>query len=212
MLSLVKTLETTKAYIAAFNNRDMAKLESMLDASDITFVRQTQPTIVGVEPIMRRTQKTFERLDRQGHQLHMIRGIIDFKGMKAYPCMIGIMDGARFSVVILDCKNNGLITSISILLSNDMVEKARPTEPLAQKEIEELHASKSVITEEELIERKNGLKEKAILLMKRFEEEGQTQELLGKWERMKEAEHKLKVLEEDLKLAKMFKSDNLEEV
>jgi len=198
-MNRVKTLEVTKSYVEAFNRRDMNGLESLFD-KEIVFARQSQPTIVGAEPIIRRTLKTMDRLDRQGHQLHMINGIIDFKGTNAHPCMIGIMDGEKSSVVVLDCKNNGLITSISILLTMDMVEKARPTEPLAAQEIAELHSMKPEFSQEELDERREGLREKAKKLKQRFEEEGPTQLLLGKLERLQEAQKKLKIIEEDLKL------------
>ncbi|MDV7338407.1 hypothetical protein RYZ26_02280 [Terasakiella sp. A23] len=212
MKSRVKTLEVTKSYIDAFNRRDLKTIEEMLCPDDVCFVRQSQPTIVGVNQIMHRCIGTFERLDRQGHQLHMINAIIDFKNTKAHPCMLGIMDGERFSVAILDVKVNGKISNISILMTKDTLNSARPTEPLAQEEIAELHAMKPQLSEEELQERRKGLEVKAMKLKKRFEEEGPTQELLGKLERLQDAQHKQKQLEEDLRLAKMMKADNLEEV
>jgi len=104
MKNRIKTIEVTKNYIDAFNRRDMQSIEQMLDPDELAFARQGQPTIIGRDAVMRRVMKTFERLDRQGHQLHLISAIIDFKGMMAHPCMLGIMDGERFSVVVLDCK------------------------------------------------------------------------------------------------------------
>ncbi|WP_028880162.1 nuclear transport factor 2 family protein [Terasakiella pusilla] len=209
MLSRVKTLAVTKEYIDAFNRRDLRAIENLLAPTDVSFVRQSQPTIVGVSQIIRRTQKTFDRLDRQGHQLHMISGIIDFKNIMAHPCMIGILDGERASVVILDVKNNSKISNISIVMTKDMLAKARPTEPMAQEKIETLHRMKPVISDAELRERREGLQDKAKKLKERFEKEGPTQALLGKLERLKEAQRKLKKLEEDLKLAKSVKGDNL---
>jgi len=209
MLNRVKTLEVTKSYIVAFNNRDMAALEAMLCPDDICFVRQTQPTIVGVQPIMHRLENTFARLERQGHQLHMINAIIDVKDTKAHPCMLGILDGERFSVGILDVKANGKISNISILMTKDMLDKARPTEPLHHEEIVEMHNQKKEITEEELAERRKGLEVKAKRLMAQLEEEGPSQALLGKLDRLQEAQRKQKRMEEDLALAKMMKNDTL---
>ncbi|NVK19572.1 MAG: hypothetical protein HWE30_12810 [Methylocystaceae bacterium] len=209
MLNRVKTLDVTKAYIVAFNKRDMSAIEAMLSSEDVCFVRQSQPTIVGVRPIMHRLENTFARLERQGHQLHMVNAIIDFKDTKAHPCMLGILDGERFSVGILDVKANGKISNISIVMTKDMLKKARPTEPLHHEKIMELHQQNAEITDEELAERRKGLAEKARKLKKRFEEEGPTQALLGKLERLKEAQRKQKQLEEDLALAKIAKSDTL---
>jgi hypothetical protein len=123
--------------------------------------------------------------------------------------MIGILDGERASVVILDVKNNSKISNISIVMTKDMLAKARPTEPMAQEKIETLHRMKPVISDAELRERREGLQDKAKKLKERFEKEGPTQALLGKLERLKEAQRKLKKLEEDLKLAKSVKGDNL---
>jgi hypothetical protein len=80
---------------------------------------------------------------------------------------------------------------------------------MAQEKIETLHRMKPVISDAELRERREGLQDKAKKLKERFEKEGPTQALLGKLERLKEAQRKLKKLEEDLKLAKSVKGDNL---
>ncbi len=216
MKNRTKTVEVTKEYAEAFNNRDLDKISGMFDADEIVFVRQSQPTIIGKDPIIRRTQNLFQRLDKQGHQLHLITAIIDFKGIKALPCMLGILDGERFSVIILDVKITGKITTISILLTNDVLQKARPTEPLAPERIAKMQEENKNITQEELNERRCILAGKAQKLKARFQDEGPTEELMLKLDLLEKAKEKLAKLEaefdEQHKLANSDQSDNLEEI
>ena len=136
MKNRLQTVEVTKAYCKAFNNRDYLSLAEMLDGDDVVFSRQGQPTLVGRGPILRRTKKTFKRLKKQNHTLQMVTAIIDIKGTKARPCLLGVLDGERFSVVIFSCKGNGLITSMAILLGPNVLAAARPLEPIPQLEEE----------------------------------------------------------------------------
>jgi len=170
----------------------------MLDEDDVCFVRQAEPTILGRLAIMNRTRKSLAKLDRQGHQLHMINAIIDVKGIKAHPCMLGIMDGQRHSVVILNCHNSGKISSVSILVTNDILNQARPLEPTAPAEIAELHSMKPKLTHEELVERRQVLTAKAEHLQTRLQAEGPTNELMGKLDRLEEAQKKLRQDEYDI--------------
>jgi len=198
MINRLKTIETTKQYIDAFNRRDLGTIENLLDENDVCFVRQAEPTLVGRDAIMHRTRKSLSKLDRQGHQLHMINAIVDVKGVNAHPCMLGILDGARHSVVVLSCHPNGKISAVSILVTNDFVSKARPLEPTAPQEIAELHEMRPKLTEEELAERRKILTEKATRLHQRIQDEGPSQELMGKLDRLQEAQHQLRQDELDI--------------
>lgn len=193
-MNLLKTLEITKAYAQAFNDRNLGAVEAMLDGDKTVFVRQTQSTIIGAKAIMNRTKRTLKRLKHFGQQLHMISGIVDIQGTNAHPCLIGILDGERFSVVVLSCKANGLISSISILLTPDMVAKARPTEPIEQEKIvsdQKVQAVKG-LSQAALVERKKGLRQKARKLKLRLEKEGRTPELVEKIARFKRMQAKFK--------------------
>ncbi|WP_419796714.1 MAG: hypothetical protein ACNI26_09950 [Terasakiella sp.] len=198
MKNRLKTIEITKKYIEAFNRRDLKTIEEMLDERDVCFVRQAEPTILGREAILNRTRKSLDKLDRQGHQLHMINAIIDVKDISAHPCMLGIMDGDRHSVVVLSCHNNAHIASISILVTKEFLKKARPLEPAAPREIAELHSMKPKLTHEELVQRREILTEKAIHLQERLKTEGPTNELMGKFDRLQDAQKKLKQDEYDI--------------
>ncbi|WP_417830788.1 hypothetical protein [Terasakiella sp.] len=198
MKNRLKTIEITKKYIEAFNRRDLKTIEEMLDERDVCFVRQAEPTILGRAAILNRTRKSLDKLDRQGHQLHMINAIIDVKDVAAHPCMLGIMDGERHSVVVLGCHINGHIASISILVTKDFLQKARPLEPAAPSEIAELHSMKPKLSQEELTQRREILTEKAIYLQERLQKEGPTNELMGKLDRLQDAQKKLKQDEYDI--------------
>jgi len=200
-MNRVKTVEVTKAYAAAFNQQNLLALEQFLDGEKTIFVRQTQPTIIGAKAILHRTKKTLKRLKRHGQNLTLVTGIVDIQGVKAHPCLIGILDGERFSVVVLTCKANGVIESISIVLSPDMVGSARPTEAIEQEKIVSAQKNKasSAFTKAALMERKKGLRAKARKLKLRLAKEGRTEELKDKIARFKQAQAKFK---EDLTLYK----------
>jgi len=198
MKNRLKTIETTKQYIDAFNRRDLATIENLLDGNDVCFVRQAEPTIVGRDAIMHRTRKSLSKLDRQGHQLHMINAIVNVKGVNAHPCMLGIMDGERHSVVVLSCHPSGKISAVSILVTHDFTSKARPLEPTAPQEIAELHQMRPKLSEDELAERRKILTEKATRLHQRVQEEGPSQELMGKLDRLQEAQYQLRQDELDI--------------
>lgn len=193
-MNRIKTIEVTKAYAKAFNDRTLTELESLLDGDKTVFVRQTQPTIIGAKAIINRTKRTLKRLNNFGQQLHMITGIVDIQGVNAHPCLIGLLDGEPFSVVVLSCKANGLITSISILLTPDMVAKARPTEAVEQEKVIQQQKVKAVkdLSKEALVERKKGLRQKARKLKLRLAKEGRTPELVDKIARFKRIQAKFK--------------------
>ncbi|MDV7341015.1 hypothetical protein RYZ26_15520 [Terasakiella sp. A23] len=188
MANLVKAVETTKEYVKRFNARDLMGLAGMLDAQEVVFARQTQPTIIGKQQIMNRTHKMFKRLSSQGQSLTMIDAIIDLPDAKAYPCMIGVLDGERFSVCILDVKGNGQIASITILLSADSVGSARPTDKEGyEKALKQVKKA----DHKELEERAKGLRKKAKKLKRRMEKEGNTPELINKMLRLQQARENL---------------------
>lgn len=128
MQNRVKTIEVTKAYAKAFNAHDMVMIGDMLDAEKIIFSRQTQSAIVGQQNVLRRIRNLFYRIDKQHHTLKMINAIADLGKVMAQPCLIGLLNGERAALCVLDCKINGKITSISILTGRSVVESARATE------------------------------------------------------------------------------------
>lgn len=207
MQNRLKTIEVTKKYCDAFNRQDLDQIKSMLDGPNAIFSRQGQPTIVGAELISNRTRKLFERLQRQGHHLHMVNAIIDIKESKARPCLLGMMDGERFSVVIISCKPNGLITSIAILLNEHVLKDVRPIEPLKAKEVKSAEAmkpeevapievpAKPLPSREELEERKKGLIDKAQKLELRLSQEGPTPIIMEKLKRLEKYKRALKQME-----------------
>lgn len=191
----LKHIETTKAYAKAFNDCDIPELRELITENEAVFSRQGQPTIIGRENILRRTRKLFKRLERMGQKLHMVNAIIDIKDDKARPCLIGVLDGERFSVVVLDCKPNGLVKTIAIILSQSMVQSARPTEPLTcdEKSREETLNSLNP-TFQELEERRKGLRVKEHKLKQRIAKEGNTPMLAGKMMRLENEKEKLQYL------------------
>jgi hypothetical protein len=124
----IKTIEVTKAYAKAFNAQDMVLLASMLDPAEVIFSRQTQNAILGKENVLRRMRNLFYRIEKQNKTLRMITAITDLGESMARPCLIGLIDGERVALCVLTCKISGLINSISILTSKDVVAKARATE------------------------------------------------------------------------------------
>lgn len=197
MQNRLKTIETTKKYIEVFNKRDLVSIAALMDENCV-FSRQTQPTIVGRRQIMSRNQKLFKRLERQGHRLRLISGIIDLPDAAAWPCIIGFLDGERFSVIILSVKPNGLINSIAVLLTPESVAKARPTEKIVEEE-EKKKENVLNLTTEEVEERARGLRLKERKIKRRIEKEGRTPELIGKMMRLERAKEKLDYIRQRLK-------------
>jgi DNA-directed RNA polymerase alpha subunit len=128
MLNRVKTIEVTKAYAKAFNERDLVAIGALLDDDNIVFTRQTQGTIAGKEAVMRRIRNLFWRLDKQDHLLFMANGIVDVGKTKMRPCLVGVLNGVRSAVCLISCKANGQITTIAILTQGEVLEAARLTE------------------------------------------------------------------------------------
>lgn len=189
MSNRVKAIEVTKEYVKLFNARNLMGLAAMLDPKEVIFTRQTQPSVLGKQAIMNRTHKLFKRLDMQGQKLTMVNAIIDLPDSPTYPCMIGVLDGQKFSVCFLSVKPNGMITNIAILVNPDSVAKARATQPA------ELDAALKIVKEpdrKELEERAKGLRKKEIKLKRRIQKEGNTPELVVKMLRLETAKKKLK--------------------
>ncbi|WP_419798752.1 MAG: hypothetical protein ACNI26_03495 [Terasakiella sp.] len=128
MQNRVVTLETTKAYGEAFNNRDLAAIADLLDDQNVIFSRQEQSTIIGKENVLRRIKTLFQRTDERNRKLELISAIIDLGNSKARPCLLCLMNGIPVAVCVISCKINGKINAIAILLNGAVVSTARPTE------------------------------------------------------------------------------------
>lgn len=190
MANMVKTIEVTKEYVKYFNARDLAGLSELLDDNDVIFTRQSQPTIIGKKVILHRTHRLFKRLEEHAQTLTMVNAIIDLPEKNAYPCMIGVLDGERFAVCLLDLKANGKVKNITILLNPDSVQKARPTEKAL---MEKAMAVKEQPDRKALELRAKGLRKKETKLKRRILKEGHTHELALKMARLQAAKKRLEV-------------------
>lgn len=190
MVNRAKLIKVTKEYVQHFNARDLREMASLLDTNEVIFTRQSQPTIIGKNTIMNRTYRLFKRLRLHGQSLQMVNAIIDLPEMAASPCMIGVLDGEKFSVCFLHINANGMIDNITILLNKESVDIARTTEPDVLKEalIYEKQPARR-----ELEKRAKGLRKKKIKLEHRIRKEGHTHELALKMARLKIEKKKLEV-------------------
>ncbi len=134
MQNRVITIETTKAYAKAFNEQDVAAIADLLDDENVIFSRQEQSAIVGKDNVLRRIRNLFWRADEQNYALQVINAIVDLGNTNARPCLISLRNGVPVALCVLSCKVNGKVSSVTILLSGEVVASARPTEPMPGQE------------------------------------------------------------------------------
>jgi len=184
-------LTLTKAYIEAFNQRDLNALSDMLDVSQSVFTRTDQEAIVGREAILGRVRDLYRRLDTHGQDLKVISGIIDHKGRRAWPCSIGVLDGTIISIAMLSVTPTNCISEINVILTPAIVEKARPTERLP--EPKEEHPDAAILREREI-----WLQDRAKKIEKIMKRDGRLPHLITKQIRVEQQLEKIAYLRKKL--------------
>lgn len=185
-------LAVTKSYISHFNNRDLSALGDLLDPTRSVFHRSDQRAIVGRDPILSRIRDLYKRVDKHGQSLVTVNAIIDVAGKTAWPCTLGVLDGAPVSVGLLKLNKKGLISTIHVNLAQDLVEKARPTEPMPE-------VKAKTLTLDQVLEREEWLHARHKKIKKAMKKHGNLPHLITKEMRVEQQLQKIDYLKKKLK-------------
>jgi hypothetical protein len=181
----------TKVYVEKLNHRNLQALGELFDEHETVFHRSDQQAIIGKANIISRIQNLYQRTDKHGQHLHVINAIIDHQDHKAWPCAVGYLDGVAQAVAMLQLRSDGKIASINVSLEQDMIAKARPTEPVPE-------VPKKKVTLEQVLEREKWVHDRLRKIANATKKHGNLPHLVSKKIHLERQMEKLTYLKKKL--------------